>query len=68
MSDYRLARQSLKEERKAVHDYTNRRSQSKGKGLKHAFTHALGEEKTHARMFRRYSDKSIDLARKERNK
>jgi hypothetical protein len=50
MNDYQLASKSLQEEKKAVKDYKERRENSKSGELKKVFTHALEEEKTHAKM------------------
>lgn len=72
MNDYQMAKQSKKEEDKAVTDYTRRREQSKDPQLKQAFTHALGEEKTHSRLFKKvmekkqYSEGAVKEARKMR--
>ena len=49
-----LARQSLKEERKAVTDYSNRADQAKDTKLKGIFQHAIPEEREHARLFGKY--------------
>lgn len=49
-----LARQSLKEERKAIADYSNRADQAKDPEIKGIFKHAIPEEREHARLFRKY--------------
>lgn len=70
--DYQLAKQSKKEEDKAVVDYTRRRKESNSPELKKAFTHALGEEKTHSRLFakvmakKKYNDGDIKEAKRMR--
>lgn len=73
MSDYKLAKKSLKEEKKAVSDYADRRDESKDKDLKKVFTHARNEEKTHAKMFskamkkkKQYSESEIKEAQRKR--
>jgi len=48
--DKKIARQSLKEERKAIHDYGKRRTQAKSKALKNALRHIRKEERQHAEM------------------
>ena len=60
MSDTDLADTSYREEKKAVRDYEHRMREAKSAKLKHAFHHALGEEKQHARMF---SEAVINRAR-----
>jgi hypothetical protein len=49
-----MAKKSLREEHKAVKDYTHRSKLSRDKKLKKVFHHAIPEEKEHARMFSGY--------------
>lgn len=65
MNDYHIATKSLQEEKKAVHDYTQRISNAKNNKLKKSLTHALGEEKTHAKNFSAVKEA---LERKRRGK
>lgn len=73
MKDYQSAKKSYKEETKAVSEYTKRRGETKSEGLKKAYSHAIPEEKTHAKLFskemskkRKYSDDAMREASKAR--
>lgn len=48
----KMAQKSLSEERAAIEAYTSRAKKTGNKRLRAAFRHALGEEKTHAHLFR----------------
>lgn len=68
MKDYQSAKKSYKEEKKAVEEYTTRRSEARSSGLKKAYSHAIPEEKTHAKLFSREMSKKkkyTDAAMKE---
>jgi rubrerythrin len=49
----RVAKKSLREERKAIKDYSNR-SKKSDKKLKKIYHHVIPEEREHARMFKSY--------------
>jgi len=50
-SDLAMATQSEKEEVQAIKDYSHRIQEAKDPQLKKAIGHALGEERTHAKLF-----------------
>ena len=52
--DRHRARQSLREERKAIRDYERREHQTDDPKLRRTFEHAESEERQHARAFRRH--------------
>jgi hypothetical protein len=51
VSERKMARKSLGEERLAVKDYTARKAKTKNPRLRKAFSHAIPEEKTHRELF-----------------
>lgn len=53
LSDASIAEQSLKEENKAVKDYSRRLEVAKTAPLKKALQHAIPEERSHAALFRK---------------
>lgn len=69
MSDFTIAGESYKEEKRAVKAYTSRGGQANSPQLKKHLSHALREEKEHVKLFRqdlkkkRYSSKEVNRAR-----
>jgi hypothetical protein len=51
--DIQMAKQSLKEEKKAVKDYSRRKKATKAGILKKVFNHAIPEEKEHSGLFKK---------------
>ena len=58
-TDLQIAEKSYDEEKKAIHDYSQRLVEAKSPQLKKAIEHAKEEEKTHAAGFKKVMDKSI---------
>ena len=58
-NDRKIARASLREERKAVRDYGKRIGRAASPGLKSALRHAKGEEKQHAASLRPFAEGSM---------
>jgi hypothetical protein len=52
--DKKLAKKSLHEEQMAITAYKERGKQAYSRHLKADFAHALGEEKTHAKLFKEH--------------
>lgn len=61
-SDQTIATKSLGEEETAVVDYTERLKKAKAPKLRQALSHALGEEKDHAKSFKEALEKMAELA------
>lgn len=55
-NDRKIARASLREEKKAVRDYGKRISRAASPGLKSALRHAKGEEQKHAASLRPFAE------------
>lgn len=58
-NDRKIARASLREEKKAVRDYGKRIGRAASPGLKSALRHAKGEEKQHAAILRPFAEGSM---------
>lgn len=56
-TDEEMAERSLREELTAISAYKSRIERAGSPGLRKAFRHALGEEKTHAHLFRQALNK-----------
>lgn len=50
-TNVKIAKKSLKEEKKAVKDYTARKKKTSNPKLKKALAHAIPEEQHHAKLF-----------------
>lgn len=50
-TNVKIAKKSLKEEKKAVKDYTARKKKTTNPKLKKALAHAIPEERHHAKLF-----------------